>query len=377
MLFCLKCKKPLPEGALFCPYCGKKQTKEPRKALKRANGLGSVYKLQGRRRKPWAVAKSGTFIGCYATKTEALEVLEKLSGVNISEHYNMTFSQVFEKWKAEHYREIGTSGAEAYDNSFRIAASLHDKKFRSLRTSDFQAIIDENSKRSKSTLSKYKQLFTQMSSWAMREELISTNFARFVKLPDEGEKKEKEIFSAEDIKKLEQDGSDAARIILMLIYTGMRIGELFSLPLKDYHKTYVVGGEKTKAGRNRVIPIMTPGMPHFEHFAQIADGDLLLSGYTGQRDPRNFRNRDYYKTLERLEISRKTPHSTRHTFASIAMKAGVKTEYLQKVLGHASYQTTADTYIHSNVEELVAAIQSIDVTNRLLTDEDIKEKGKS
>lgn len=362
---------------MFCPYCGKKQAKEPRKALKRANGLGSVYKLQERRRKPWAVAKNGTFIGCYATKTEALEALEKLSGVNISEQYNMTFAQVFEKWKAEHYREIGTAGVEAYDNSYRIAASLHDKKFRSLRTSDFQAVIDENSKRSRSTLSKYKQLFTQMSSWAVREEIISTNFARFVKLPDDGGKKEKEIFTAEEINKLEQDSSDAARIILMLIYTGMRIGELFSLPLKNYHKTYVIGGEKTKAGRDRVIPIMTPGMPHFEHFAQLATGDLLLSGYTGQRDPRNFRNRDYYKTLERLEISRKTPHSTRHTFASIAMKAGVKTEYLQKVLGHASYQTTADTYIHSNVEELVAAIQSIDVANRLLTDEDIKEKEKS
>lgn len=377
MLFCLKCKKPLPEGALFCPYCGKKQAKEPRKALKRANGLGSVYKLQERRRKPWAVAKSGTFIGCYATKTEALEALEKLSGVNISEQYNMTFAQVFEKWKAEHYREIGTAGVEAYDNSYRIAASLHDKKFRSLRTSDFQAVIDENSKRSRSTLSKYKQLFTQMSNWAVREEIISTNFARFVKLPDEGGKKEKEIFTAEEINKLEQDSSDAARIILMLIYTGMRIGELFSLPLKDYHGTYVVGGEKTKAGRNRVIPIMMPGMPHFEHFAQIADGELLLSGYTGQRDAHNFRNRDYYKTLAALGIPKRTPHTTRHTFASVAMKAGVKPEYLQKVLGHSKYQTTADTYIHSNVDELVAAIQSIDVTNRLLTDEDIKEKEKS
>ena len=376
MLLCIKCKKPLPEDALFCPYCGKKQAKEPRKALKRANGLGSVYKLQGRRRKPWAAAKSGTFIGCYATKTEALEALEKLSGVNISEQYNMTFAQVFEKWKAEHYREIGTAGVEAYDNSYRIAASLHDKKFRSLRTSDFQAVIDENSKRSRSTLSKYKQLFTQMSNWAVREELISTNFARFVKLPDEGEKKEKEIFTDAEIKKLEKDGSDAARIILMLIYTGMRIGELFSLPLKNYHKTYVIGGEKTKAGRNRVIPIMTPGMPHFEHFALLATGDLLLSGYTGQKVPRNFRNRDYYKLLEKLKIEKKTPHATRHTFASIAMKAGVKPEYLQKVLGHASYQTTADTYIHSNLDELVAAIQSIDVTNKLLTNQGKRKKRK-
>ena len=364
MSVCIKCQKELPEGAVFCPYCGKKQAKEARKTLKRANGMGSVYKLQGRRRKPWAAAKSGTLIGCYATKTEALEALEKLAGVNISEQYNMTFTQVFERWKAEHYREIGTAGAEGYDNAYKIAAALHDKKFRSLRTSDFQGVIDANSKRSKSTLSKYKQLFTQMSAWAMREELISTNFARFVKLPDEGEKKEKEIFSEAEIEKLEHDGSDTARIILMLIYTGMRIGELFALPVKDYHGTYVVGGEKTKAGRDRVIPIMKPGMEHFEHFAQTADGELLLSGYTGQKVARNFRNRDYYKLLEQLGIKRKTPHATRHTFASIAVKAGVKPEYLQKVLGHASYQTTADTYIHSNVEELVAAIQSIDVTNK-------------
>ena len=55
----------------------------------------------------------------------------------------------------------------------------------------------------------------------------------------------REIFSDSDVEKLEADGSEAAKIILMLIYTGMRIGELFSLPLQDYHKTYVVGGEKT------------------------------------------------------------------------------------------------------------------------------------
>ncbi len=48
-----------------------------------------------------------------------------------------------------------------------------------------------------------------------------------------------------EISKLEADGSDTAKIILMLIYTGMRIGELFSLPTKDYHKDYVIGGKKT------------------------------------------------------------------------------------------------------------------------------------
>mgnify|MGYP000464618867 CR=1 FL=1 len=44
---CIKCKSPLPEGALYCPMCGKKQVQERRKALKRANGTGTVYSSRG------------------------------------------------------------------------------------------------------------------------------------------------------------------------------------------------------------------------------------------------------------------------------------------------------------------------------------------
>lgn len=60
---CIKCKSPLPEGALYCPMCGKKQVQERRKALKRANGTGTVYKLQGRRKRPWVAAKNKVVIG--------------------------------------------------------------------------------------------------------------------------------------------------------------------------------------------------------------------------------------------------------------------------------------------------------------------------
>ena len=45
MANCIKCKAALPDGALFCPMCGKKQVPEKRKALKRANGTGTVYKI--------------------------------------------------------------------------------------------------------------------------------------------------------------------------------------------------------------------------------------------------------------------------------------------------------------------------------------------
>jgi integrase len=355
MANCIKCKAALPDGALFCPMCGKKQVAEKRKALKRANGTGTVYKLSGRRSRPWVAAKNRVIIGYYPRKTDAVDALDRLTGRPLDERYNMTFSEVYEDWKDEHFREIGPSGVESYENAYKVFKPLYDKKFRDLRASDFQSVVDIYMDKSHSTVSKYKQLITQMSNWAIREEICSTNFAKYVKLP-ENVKKEKEVFTAEEIEKIEADGSDAAKIVLMLLATGMRIGELFSLPLADYHKTYVVGGEKTKAGRDRVIPIRPEGKPYFAYFAAKATGKLLLSGYEGQKIPANFRRRDYYPMLDRLGIKRKTPHATRHTYATRAVKEGLPPEFLQKIIGHADYSTTANIYTHLDPDTLVAAV---------------------
>lgn len=358
---CVKCGGALPDGALFCPSCGKRQSKQSRRAIKRPNGSGTVYKLQGRRSRPWVAAKSKVIIGYYPTRKDALEALERLAGKDLTERYNMTFREVFEAWKEEHYKEIGPRGVESYNRAFDVFQPLHDARFRSLRTADFQAVMDKYADKSHSTCSKYKQLVTQMSAWAIREEICTTNFAKFVRLP-ENVKKEKDIFTKEDILKLEKDGSDAAKIVLMLLATGMRIGELFSLPLDDCHGDYVIGGEKTEAGRNRIIPIRPEGKQYFAYFAKRATGELLLSGYNGQKVPANFRRRDFYPLLDRLGIKRKTPHATRHTYASRAVKEGLPPEMLQKILGHADYSTTANIYTHIDAQTLVDA-----VTNALLT----------
>lgn len=353
---CRKCRAEIPDESKFCLFCGAKQVQEKRKTLKRTNGTGTVYKLQGRRKRPWAAAKNKVIIGYYETKTAALETLNRLTGRSLDERYNMTFDDVFQAWKLEHYKEITAAGKQSYNRAYDVFAPIHGRKFRDLRTADFQAVLDPYMKQSHSTVSKHKQLITQMSQWAIREELITTNFAAFVKLP-ENVKKEKEIFSDADIKKLEADGSEAAKIVLMQIYTGMRIGELFSLPLENYHENYVVGGEKTEAGRNRVIPIQPDGREYFRYFSENANGPLLLSGYTGQHIPNNFRKRDYYPLLDKLEIERKTPHATRHTYASRARSAGMPPEILQKILGHADYNTTANIYVHADIDELLRAVE--------------------
>lgn len=240
---CVKCKKEMPDRSTFCPWCGKKQAREPRKALKRANGMGSAYKLTAPRlRRPWVASKSKVVLGYYATKTDALTALEAVSKRDLTERYNMTFEDAYNAWSDEHFRSVGEKGEEAYKNAFKNHATmLYNRKMRDLRTADYQEAIDTLDKagKSRSTIEKLQQLFGQLSRWAVREEISTTDFAQFVKLPQR-EKAEKETFSEGEIQTL-----------FNLIYTGVRIGELFCVPKSDVdiQGGYMIGGEKTKAGR--------------------------------------------------------------------------------------------------------------------------------
>ena len=80
--------------------------------------------------------------------------------------------------------------------------------------------------------------------------------------------------------------------------------------------------------------------------------------YVGDKISSNFRKRCYYPLLKKLGIRKLTPHSTRHTYASWAVKHGVPPEILQKILGHAKYMTTAEIYVHSDTKQLVEAVEA-------------------
>lgn len=364
-MLCQKCKKEIPAESVYCMFCGKRVgAPAPRKALKRPNGTGTAYKLSGRRARPWVTAKNGIILGYYTTKTEALEALSKVIRKPIDERYNMTLSDVYEAWQGEHFKTLTEKGIDMYKNAYKHLSPLYDRKMRSLHAEDYQTIIDRliASGRSHSTTNKIKELCSQLSKWAMREDIIDKNYAQFIQLQKEA-KAEKEVFTTNEIQILHaHDEDDTVKLILIMIYSGLRIGELLSLTKEAIHLSdgYMIGGSKTTAGIDRVVPISKRIEPYISHFYSLApDGGLLIEGFDGNRTVRNFREREYYPTLERLKIARHTPHATRHTFASLMAGANVRPELLQKIIGHADYSTTANIYVHKNIVELKAAVDQI------------------
>jgi uncharacterized Zn finger protein (UPF0148 family) len=87
MANCIKCKAALPDGALFCPMCGKKQASVDRKATKRGNGTGTVYKrgsswvaeiTKGYREEDGKLTRVKAKKCGFRTKREALEYIPML-----------------------------------------------------------------------------------------------------------------------------------------------------------------------------------------------------------------------------------------------------------------------------------------------------------
>lgn len=75
-MVCIKCKAEIPDGSRYCNMCGKKQVKETGMRKNRPHGAGTVYKVSGKRQKPWAAARYNKLIGYFRTQEEAFEALE-------------------------------------------------------------------------------------------------------------------------------------------------------------------------------------------------------------------------------------------------------------------------------------------------------------
>jgi site-specific recombinase XerD len=363
---CIKCKATLPDGAVFCHICGKKQTPETRKHRKRANGSGTIFKLPGKRARPWVAQRNRVYLGTFKTYAEAQKALELTTDTEVNSKYNLTFAQVYEQWRPVHAREVSTSQMACYATAFKQSATLHERKFRTLRKSDFMSVLlpMEEAGMSKSSCEKLKQLFGQLSKWAMDEGIVNQNHAKNVRTTAE-QKSIKKAFTEDQIRAIQQATSRARPIALILIATGARTIELFNVPLADCYEDYIIAGSKAKKGqpvKRRVIPVSDIGKDAYQDLLQAAKASgkpRLIDGYNGNRDSVNFQKRDFTELMVEIGATDMTPYSCRHTFSTLAVKAGITPAMLARMMGHEDIKTTDKHYTHLDAEDILQEISKI------------------
>jgi len=135
-------------------------------------------------------------------------------------------------------------------------------------------------------------------------------------------------------------------LFLILLRTGMRVGELLDLRVSDMNlpemKILIYMGEKNYRGR--VVFLSDDAMAATEAWLAVRDTRQEMLFYSCRRPTLSYAAvRDRFTNyLEKAGLSGKgyTIHCLRHTFASEMLNAGLRLEVLQQLLGHSSLEVT-------------------------------------
>ncbi len=135
-------------------------------------------------------------------------------------------------------------------------------------------------------------------------------------------------------------------LILLLLRTGMRIGEVLGLTMNDIDitekKIRLMEGEKNERGR--VVYVSPDALFVLKRWFRIRKKEEAYLFY-GQRHGRlcySAARSCFVKYLRKARLDQKgyTVHCLRHTFASELLNAGMRLEVLQELLGHEDIEVT-------------------------------------
>lgn len=352
--------------------------------MKLPNGYGSVYKLSGNRRRPWAVRITLScqrdaqgnyhwkykYLGYYATQVEALGALARFNASphdRLIDHSAITFAEVFEQWSMEHYPKISPSNIRGYNASYTLCNSLKSMRFCDIRKMHLQAVIDHCQK-NYPTLKKLKILFTVLFKYALENDICTKDYSQYIDIRQYKNKNPNSLvrqpFDQEELQVLwqHQDSSPYVSVVLMLIYSGCRISELLNLKKNEVdldEKCFQITASKTEAGI-RKVPIAKKVFPFFRYWMDKNDCQYLLSTPDGSHFTYSNYYTYYWKPLINcLGLFPHRPHDTRHTCITLLTAAGIDDKIIHRIVGHKGQSVTDIVYTHFELSQLLDAINKI------------------
>lgn len=385
-------------------------------ATKRKKGEGSWGKktINGIEYQRYRKIYNGTTKEFYGrTVKEVKEKIKEFESRNMyvkkTDVQKQTFGEYLDNW-FENIRVYEVESSTYLRNEQTINYHIKDSSLYNAQiiNVDFelcQALINKLSEKySRSTISKVYVILNMCFNYALTKGHIGENPMMKVKMPKESslvkKKKEAKWLSSNDVEKLVLEaerlntrefrikGKVGERVygvnayyVILIIYTGLRIGELMALTWNDIdfkNKTLSVNKSRAKGkidgktvlyvkdpkseSGTRIIPLSDRALYALRNIKECSksDTDLIVTNTSSESNITRTINRMLFRAG--CEVEKCGLHALRHTFGSLLLEKGVDLKTISYLLGHSDITVTANIYLHITREK---AINSIEVLNKV------------
>ena len=356
---CRICKKEIPDGSIYCMFCGYQIVREPKE--RRPNGTGYIRKIDGK----WQAIVTvydphrRTISKRFKYKADAINAVGQLRQTLLErvpqKRQATTVQDLYEIWLDASAPKLTKPTQTAYRIAWERIAPIKDRRIDSLGLKDLQGLV--------AGLTYYpakdvKSLLSHIYKRACAEQDVTANLALFIELP-KVEEKEAEPFTPDEVRQMWsawQAGDEFVGYLLIMIYTGMMPGELMKCEksMIDLDRQQINGaGLKTKERRTKPIMLPSAIIPIIRHYCESVAGDKLL------RPVKDKFYDKFHACLKRIGVRDLTPYSCRHTTATIlALDDGVAPLLITKALRQKRPLTT-ECYKHADEQQVLGALERI------------------
>lgn len=360
--------------------------------MRNGNGYGGISFMGKNRRRPYRVRITTGWeynpdtnrvkqvyatLGYYETRKAAMIALAEYN----KDPYDLnadkvTFKEAYEAWAK---RELCTKGASRQGQlkaAFDKCEPLYNIRMKDLRKKQMQDLLDSYSHQSDTAQSNIKAVFKVVYTFCMENDIVQKDYSTFTRIKtNESAGSIHKPYTAEEIailwenidmeilfsfSKYDKRMIRPVDLELILIYTGMRPSELLQIKTKNVNlqERYMIGGLKTAAGKNRIIPLHDDIFPLIEKRMEVASEYLVPYKVDRAANLDQFRKFMHDPIMEKLGLEH-LPGDGRHTFATFADRQGINKLSVKKIMGHASKDITEGVYTHKEAADLLEAVNQI------------------